>query len=148
MNYLLSDIAMTLAGKSTIPADQRDLSAGTVASVVITGIVVVFIALILLILLVSLYGKIFEKINNRNAAKAAALAEADKKEPAPAVTAAPAAPVIEDGIEEETVAVIMAAISAMSITSGKNLVLKSVKTAKPQRSAWSSAGVIENTRPF
>ena len=148
MNYLLSDIAMTLAGKSTIPADQRDLPVGTVASVVITGIVVVFIALILLILLVSLYGKIFEKINNRSAAKAAALAEADKKEPAPAVTAAPAAPVIEDGIEEETVAVIMAAISAMSSTSGKNLVLKSVKTSKPQRSAWSSAGVIENTRPF
>ena len=43
---------------------------------------------------------------------------------------------------------IMAAISAMSSAEGKKLVLKSVKTAKPQRPAWSTAGIIDNTRPF
>ena len=76
--------------------------------------------------------------------KAAEAAKAVAK-PEPIKTSAP---VVEDGIEEETVAVIMAAISAMSSAEGKKLVLKSVKTAKPQRPAWSTAGIIDNTRPF
>lgn len=150
MNSSLIYFAQTLANNSTIPSDKVNLDAGTVASVVITGISVVFIGLIILILLVSVYGKIFETINKRVEAKAKAAAEAAaakaaaEEKPAPA----PAAPVVESGIEEETVAVIMAAISAMSASSGKKLVLKSVKTAKPQRPAWSAAGIIENTRPF
>lgn len=149
MNNLLLSAAQVFAGSSTIPPDKDNLDAGTVASVVITGIVVVFIALILLILCVSIYGKIFDAINKRSAAKAEAKAQAAKAE-APAKPAAPAAPapVVEDGIGDETVAVIMAAISAMEGSSGKKLVLKSVKTAKPQRPAWSAAGIIENTRPF
>lgn len=152
MNYILNSAAQVLSGKSTIPPDQDHLGAGTVASVVITGIVVVFIALILLILLVTIYGSIFKVINNRKAKKAEDAKKADEKaktvETKPQQEAKVTIPVVEDGIEEETVAVIMAAISAMSSASGKNLVLRSVKTAKPQRSAWSAAGIIENTRPF
>ena len=110
MINFLNTAAQMVAAKSTISPDQKDLGAGTVASVVITGIVVVFIGLVLLILLVSIYGKIFDVINGRAARKAA--------------------------------------ISAMSSAEGKKLVLKSVKTAKPQRPAWSTAGIIDNTRPF
>ena len=147
MINFLNTAAQMVAAKSTISPDQKDLGAGTVASVVITGIVVVFIGLILL---VSIYGKIFDVINGRAARKAE---EAKKAAEAAKAVAKPepikaAAPVVEDGIEEETVAVIMAAISAMSSAEGKKLVLKSVKTAKPQRPAWSTAGVIDNTRPF
>lgn len=150
MINFLNTAAQIAAAKSTISPDQKDLGAGTVASVVITGIVVVFIGLVLLILLVSIYGKIFDVINNRAARKAE---EAKKAAEAAKAAAKPepikvAAPVVEDGIEEETVAVIMAAISAMSSAEGKKLVLKSVKTAKPQRPAWSTAGIIDNTRPF
>lgn len=150
MINFLNTAAQIAAAKSTISPDQKDLGAGTVASVVITGIVVVFIGLVLLILLVSIYGKIFDVINNRAAGKAeeakkAAEAEKAAAKPEPVKVAAP---VVEDGIEEETVAVIMAAISAMSSAEGKKLVLKSVKTAKPQRPAWSTAGIIDNTRPF
>lgn len=150
MINFLNTAAQIAAAKSTISPDQKDLGAGTVASVVITGIVVVFIGLVLLILLVSIYGKIFDVINNRAARKAE---EAKKAAEAAKAAAKPepvkvAAPVVEDGIEEETVAVIMAAISAMSSVEGKKLVLKSVKTAKPQRPAWSTAGIIDNTRPF
>ncbi|WP_294449806.1 OadG family transporter subunit [uncultured Ruminococcus sp.] len=150
MINFLNTAAQIAAAKSTISPDQKDLGAGTVASVVITGIVVVFIGLVLLILLVSIYGKIFDVINNRAARKAeeakkAAEAEKAAAKPEPVKVAAP---VVEDGIEEETVAVIMAAISAMSSAEGKKLVLKSVKTAKPQRPAWSTAGIIDNTRPF
>ena len=150
MINFLNTAAQMVAAKSTISPDQKDLGAGTVASVVITGIVVVFIGLVLLILLVSIYGKIFDVINSRaarkaeEAKKAAEVAKAATK-PEPVKVAAP---VVEDGIEEETVAVIMAAISAMSSAEGKKLVLKSVKTAKPQRPAWSTAGIIDNTRPF
>jgi sodium pump decarboxylase gamma subunit len=150
MSHSLLSSALTLANNSTIPADKTNLDAGTVASVVVTGISVVFIGLILLIIFVSIYGKIFEVINKKAADKAKAKAEAAKaaaKKPEPAKSAAPAH-VVEDGIEEETVAVIMAAISAMSASTGKKMVLKSVKTAKPQRPAWSTAGIIENTRPF
>ena len=147
MINFLNTAAQMVAAKSTISPDQKDLGAGTVASVVITGIVVVFIGLVLL---VSIYGKIFDVINGRAARKAE---EAKKAAEAAKAVAKPepikaAAPVVEDGIEEETVAVIMAAISAMSSAEGKKLVLKSVKTAKPQRPAWSTAGIIDNTRPF
>lgn len=150
MINFLNTAAQIAAAKSTISPDQKDLGAGTVASVVITGIVVVFIGLVLLILLVSIYGKIFDVINNRAARKAeeakkAAEAEKAAAKPEPVKVVAP---VVENGIEEETVAVIMAAISAMSSAEGKKLVLKSVKTAKPQRPAWSTAGIIDNTRPF
>lgn len=150
MINFLNTAAQMVAAKSTISPDQKDLGAGTVASVVITGIVVVFIGLVLLILLVSIYGKIFDVINSRAARKAE---EAKKAAEAAKAVAKPepikaADPVVEDGIEEETVAVIMAAISAMSSAEGKKLVLKSVKTAKPQRPAWSTAGIIDNTRPF
>lgn len=150
MINFLNTAAQMVAAKSTISPDQKDLGAGTVASVVITGIVVVFIGLVLLILLVSIYGKIFDVINSRAARKAE---EAKKAAEAAKAVAKPepikaAAPVVEDSIEEETVAVIMAAISAMSSAEGKKLVLKSVKTAKPQRPAWSTAGIIDNTRPF
>ena len=147
MINFLNTAAQIVAAKSTISPDQKDLGAGTVASVVITGIVVVFIGLVLLILLVSIYGKIFDVINGRAARKAKKAAEAAKAVAKPEPIKA-AAPVVEDGIEEETVAVIMAAISAMSSAEGKKLVLKSVKTAKPQRPAWSTAGIIDNTRPF
>lgn len=60
MNQLLLNTAQLL-----LKGTDRNLDAGTVSSVVITGIVVVFIGLILLIFFVFLYGKIFEGINNK-----------------------------------------------------------------------------------
>ena len=154
----MSGLQFTLAQllSSNIPPDQTDLGGETIASVVITGISVVSVGLIILIVLVTLYGKIFEGINKSAEAKAKAKAEAEAKAKAAkaeaevkAAPAAPApAPVVENGIEEETVAAIMGALSAMYAGSGKKPVLKGVKAAKPRRSAWSAAGVMENTRPF
>ena len=75
----MSDLRFMFAQllSSNIPPDQKDLSGETIASVVITGISVVFIGLIILILLVTLYGKIFEGINKSAEAKAKAKAEAE-----------------------------------------------------------------------
>jgi len=144
MNSFTSGTAQFL-----LKGTDTNLGAGTVASVVITGLVVVFIGLILLILLCMLYGAIFKKINESKAEKAAVKeatrvsqkSEQKKPEPTPA-------PAIENGIGDETVAVIAAAITAMGAASGKKLALKSISTAKPQRNAWASAGIAENTRPF
>lgn len=156
----MSDLQFKFAQllSSNIPPDKTDLGGETIASVVITGISVVFMGLIILILLVTLYGKIFEGINKSAEAKAKAKAEAEaaakakakaeaevKAEPAPAPAPAPA---VEDGIEEEVVAAIMGALSVMYEGSGKKPVLKGVKAAKPRRSAWSAAGIMDNTRPF
>ncbi|MBR6044696.1 MAG: OadG family protein [Ruminococcus sp.] len=133
---------------------DSNLDGGTIASVVITGVVVVFIALILLILFVSIYGKSFDSINKKKDAKAKAeaeakLIEASKGAAVPeAKVAVNEPPVVEDGISDETVAVIAAAIAAMGAASGKKLALRSVRTAKGARSAWASAGIAENTRPF
>ena len=75
----MSDLQFMFAQllSSNIPPDQTDLGGETIASVVITGISVVFMGLIILILLVTLYGKIFEGINKSAEAKAKAKAEAE-----------------------------------------------------------------------
>ena len=150
MNELLNT-----APQLMLKGSEKGLGGGTIASVVITGIVVVFIGLILLILFVSIYGKVFDTVNKKKAAKAKAeaeakLREASKGEPKPMapVIRTEAPPEIEDGIEEEIVAVIAAAIAVMGAASGKKLALKSIKTARGSRSAWASAGIAENTRPF
>ena len=144
-----------LAGDA-IHTSDKNLGGNTIAAVVITGIAVVFIALVILICLVGLYGKIFDAVNKSKEAKAAEAkaAEAAQKarEQAPKPAAKPAAPVVQDGIEEETVAVIMAAIEAYGAQSGKKLAVKSIKasqgTGAARRNAWSAAGIAEATRPF
>ena len=132
--------------ENVIHGSDSNLSGTTIATVVITGMVVVFIGLILLVLLVMLYGKIFDAVNRTKEEKKNA--EAVKVETKPAENVPVVPPAIEEGIEEEVVAVIAAAVEAMSAQSGKKLKLKSVKTVKPQRNPWAAAGIAENTRPF
>ena len=69
-----------------------------------------------------------------------------KSAPAPAATAA-LAPV--NGADDETVAVISAAVAMMYEGTGKIPVIRSGKPAATGvRSAWKTAGVLNNTRPF
>lgn len=123
--------------ENVIHGSDSNLSGTTIATVVITGMVVVFIGLILLVLLVMLYGKIFDAVNRKKEEKKNA--EAVKVETKPAENVPVVPPAIEEGIEEEVVAVIAAAVEAMSAQSGKKLKLKSVKTVKPQRNPWAAA---------
>lgn len=145
--------SLSLFGKQL---SGNDYDALDVVAVVLTGISVVFAGLIILIALVTLYGKIFEGINKSKAEKAAAekaAKEAAKKPEAPVKAAPKPAPAanIESGIEEETVAVIMAAISAYGAASGKKLRVAGIKRAggsQGSANAWSSAARAELTRPF
>lgn len=134
---------------SSLLAEDVDMNFEYVASVVITGITVVFIALILLVIILSLFGLV-SKLKTKSANKKAEGKKADKADDTASVKIqeVSTAPAVEDGIEEEIVAVISAAIAEMSAKSGKKLALKSIKAAKPQRTAWAAAGLIDNTRPF
>lgn len=111
-----------------------------VLTVVLTGISVVFLGLILLIFFVWLMGKIFDAIKS-NSKK-----EAETKTAVPETKAAPAMEV-EDGISDEIVAVIAAAVAAMSDSYTVKSVRKS--TAKSsRRTAWGIQGVNESTKVF
>ncbi len=134
---------------SSLLSEDIDMNFEYVASVVITGITVVFIGLILLVVILLLFGLI-SKVRRKAAGKKVRTDSEIKADKVllPSEEISSAVPEIEDDIEEEIVAVISAAIAHMSAKSGKKLTLKSVKTAKPQRTAWAAAGLIDNTRPF
>ena len=144
-------------------------------AVIITGLVVVFVALIGLWFIVAIMGKIFTAISQKPVQPAppapkeppkAAPQQASVQPPAIRVADAPApAPVVqqpvmavEDGIGDEIVAVITAAIAAMTgspvipvpavegpaLESG--FVVRSIR--RTERTAWSQAGLAQNTQPF
>ena len=135
---------------SSLLAEDVDMNFEYVASVVITGLTVVFLCLIILVIILFLFGLV-SKAKRRYNEK---IAESNRTEKTtvdiaiPKVQEVKTVPDVEDGIEEEIVAVIIAAIVQISEKSGKRLALKSIKTAKPQRTAWAAAGLIDNTRPF
>ena len=112
---------------------------------VLIGIVVVFAVLLILTFVFWLFGK----VAGAGASKSAEPKPAVKAAPAaPAVSAAPA-PVVEDGIPEEVVAVIAAAVAAMS-DGNTRFAVRRISTSRPSgmRPVWASAGIAENTRPF
>lgn len=118
--------------------------------ILITGFVVVFAVLILLILLITLYGNIVSKAEKAMSDKKAEKEVTVKIEkvvlvPVQAVTPV-SAPVPANGIPDEVIAVIAAAVDAMY---GEGAVkVKSIKRVPQSRPVWSTAGIMENTRPF
>lgn len=123
----------------TVLADQ-EMNSEFTTTVVVTGLVVVFIALILLVISISILGKNLK-----------ALSKAVKEEKQQSPTIQPVTElksVTENGIDDEIIAVIAAAISAISSETGKKLAIRSIKRADRSLNAWGRAGVLENTRPF
>lgn len=123
---------------------------GQILSVVFTGIAVVFMALLILIVVVTIMGKIFESINNskKNNQPAPEVKKAPVVAAKPAVVQTPA--VSEDGLTDEVVAAISAAISCVMASEGevKPFAIKSIKRVRDSRNAWNMAGITDNTRPF
>ncbi len=116
--------------------------------VTVCGILMVFVALILLIVVISLFGKMLSNTGKSKSKKSKAAPAAEKAAPAaPAVKAAPAAAPVasSNGIPDEIIAVIAAAVAAMDDGA---YVIRSVRRSKEGRPAWSMAGIYENTRPF
>lgn len=130
---------MSIAEKATISLE-----------ILITGFAVVFAVLLLLILLITVYGKIFSKAEkamlDRKVQKETDLkAEEITEEPVQADTST-AIPVLSNGITDEVIVVIAAAVNAMY---GEGTVkVKSIKKVPQSRPVWSTAGIMDNTRPF
>lgn len=121
-------------------------------NVTITGLVLVFAMLLLLVAILILFGKISVAIQNAADKKAAklreealsAMAASDSDEEKTVATVVSD----NDGLSEEVVAVISAAISTMYMGSGKKPVIKAIKKSAGRRSAWANAGISDNTRAF
>lgn len=144
MNF--SDVA-SLLRTAELSMSEKGIAS---AKVILTGFVVVFVVLILLILIIKIYGAIITNVQQGGKSKKekARTVKTEKSVPAPAVVkSAPSVPKIEDGISEETVAVIAAAAATM-YGSPEKVRIKSIKKSDVGRSAWANAGVINNTRPF
>lgn len=118
-----------------------------VFTVVLTGLVVVFIGLIILIVFVALMGKLFDSIkaSKENKDKAAVKNE---KPAAPAPVVTPSVPEIEDGISDEVVAVIAAAVAAMTGSTGTIKSIKRSGSKTSRRTVWGAQGISESTRVF
>ncbi len=120
--------------------------------VVFTGLTLVFMVLVLLYLMVTVEGVIFTAIDKKKAERAAAQnAAAARPVPVqPAAAPVPAAPCmpprVEEGIPAEVVAAIAAAMACME--DGSHYTVRSIRRAKPGRSAWAQAGVVSYTQPF
>ncbi len=118
-------------------------------STVITGLVVVFLILAILVFLLWGMGKIFKAIDNAAKKKAAAAAETAVKADEPVQQAEAIEEYIEEEDDGELIAVISAAIAAYGEAEGKQYKITSVrKRDKAARSAWSAAGIADNTRGF
>lgn len=117
------------------------------AKVVLTGFVVVFAVLVLLIVIIKIYSSIVTMAQQKGNKKTK-VAEKPKESPAPTapVTTAPAT-VADDGVNEEIIAVISAAVATM-YGSPEKARIKSIKKSSGGRSAWANAGLLDNTRPF
>ncbi len=134
--------SQSIAGQQLADPDYWS-SVGIIA---LTGILVVFLILGILIAFFYLMGVIFKSIDKKKSEKAAA---EQKAAPVPA-------PVIEEAEveeaddEDEIMAVIAAAVAAYGAAEGKNYSIKDVSRRGDgrARSAWSLAGIHDNTRPF
>ncbi len=128
-----------------------DMNISYVAAVVITGLSVVFLSLVILILFINLLGIFFKrkkKDNNKTSSAMKEQVSAKVETVKSNVSAEKTAAASDDN--DEIIAVISAAISALGDADGKTYKVKSVRavSSKPSRSSWAMAGLQNNTAPF
>ncbi len=129
MNYLLNAAVDTTALLS---------EAGMT---VLIGLCVVFVALLLLTVVFWAFGVVARAKSNAAEAPTPQIVPTPKNTPA-------VAPVVEDGIPEEVVAVIAAAVAAMSDGNTQYAVRRIRAARTASRPVWAAAGIAENTQPF
>ncbi|MGN1138856.1 MAG: OadG family protein [Ruminococcus sp.] len=121
------------------------------ASMLLTGFAIVFAVLFFLIFVIWGYGKIVTaglNASEKRKAKKKAADEAKIQQESKAEVVKPVTAVkpVANGLSDEVVAVISAAVYSMYGSTDK-VKIKSIKKASG-RSAWANAGVLNNTRPF
>lgn len=124
------------------------------ASMLLTGFAIVFGVLILLIFIIWLYGtivsnaqnKAIERKKEKEAIKRQELMEAELSQQKSEPASEPKPVVVDEGVPEEIVAVISAAVYTM-YGSKQKVKIKSVRRSKSQ-SEWGRAAILENNQPF
>ena len=117
-------------------------------NVTVTGVALVFSMLVLLVLILILFGKVFVALQNAAEKKAektraATLSQMQDDDKSDTLIINE-----KDGISEEVIAVISAAVATLYMGSSKKPVIKAIKKSNGRRSAWGNAGVANNTRSF
>jgi sodium pump decarboxylase gamma subunit len=125
---------------TSIANDKMDT--GFVTSVVVIGLVIVFIVLLVLVIFLAIFGKTFSSSSKVKKEKT------PKKEKNQNAQVINIQPVIEEGIDDEVIAVIAAAIATISNETGKKLSIRSIRKSNNIVNLWARAGALENTRPF
>lgn len=121
---------------------------GSVGITALSGILVVFLILAILIFIFWLMGVVFKSIDKSKKAKAEA-AKAAAAKPAPAAEPVQAVEEFDEEDDAQIIAVISAAVAAYSEQDGTTYAIRKIERKdKRARSAWSLAGIGDNTRPF
>ena len=114
-------------------------------TVLLSGLIVVFLALIALIFIIKGSGKIIGKFEeNINSTKKDNISDTNNK----SVITEYIEDDINNDVPEEIIAVISAAIYSIYGYKQKIHSVKRVKKSSSNRPIWGSVGVINNTRPF
>ncbi len=126
-----------------------EMTTANVFTIVVTGILVVFLVLALLVFFVFIMGKLLHADQEKTASKTQ---EPKETVPAPQPEKKQAVNLVTDDNEDEVVAAITAAIACIFAEENsseiKPFVIKSIKKAKQGRLAWNQAGIMDNTSQF
>lgn len=124
-------------------------------NITLSGVIIVFAMLVLLVFVIYIFGLVMtkffgqpknDKVKKEKKNKLLAKNSADEVEDDEVLAAISAAVMMMD---EEVVAAISAAVNMMYEGTGKTPFIRSIKPQlKQRRSAWATAGVMNNTRPF
>lgn len=143
MFYIGLKLLTATEALKTKPVNPQD-DWGLVFATVVTGIIVVFIILILLIFILVLMGKLIAKGD-----KTTEVIAEKKESEAVAVRTVDFMKEQVTGGEHEIIAVISAAIAAISENEGKNYNITNIKKKEPAvRSNWAKAGISESMNSF
>lgn len=123
-------------------------------TVTLSGIIIVFSMLILLVLVMAAFGFVMTRIGNKpkkekqpKVKKKTDLKNTAGSDDEGEVLAAISAAVMM--MDEEVVAAISAAVNMMYEGTGKSPIIRSIKpSVRQNRSAWKTAGILNNTRSF
>ena len=109
-----------------------------------SGLIIVFAMLVLLVIILTVFGFIMSRLSGGQ--KKVKQPKIEKKVEPVSVPVVTATAATED---DDVIAAISAAVMMMYEGTGKTPVIRSIRPAqKGVRSAWATAGVMNNTRPF
>ena len=112
-----------------------------VASVVLTGIAIVFGMLLLFVIIFSLFGVFNKSGKQTTKTENKATIKKQEKVPTPVVTS------VDN--DDDIIAVIAAAVYSMYEGTGKKAIIRSIKPVSTSgRSAWATAGLMNNIKSF